>query len=227
MPAPGESAPGVLATSSGPLIASMQPEPGALLSAAQLSAAGDLTLDELPAPPLLLPETGAPAAAVKPGDFDGDDVPDEADSCPTEKGPARNHGCPIGRAMRVVVRVDRLDLLGRIDFKDAALDPRALPLLAQVAQVLRSHPELRLEVQAHTDNALAEEPSRALSQARAEAVAGQLVRDGVEKAQVTPKGYGSERPVAPNVNQRGRQQNVRVELKILERTAPWSPPPRS
>ena len=230
LPAPGESAPGGLAGSSPPLVAAPPPETSApLVAAPLLSASGDLSLDELPAPPLPVPDPAqsAMALASKPGDFDGDGVPDDADSCPTERGPAKNHGCPARRAMRVSIHGDRLDLQGRLDFQEAALDLRALPLLAQVAQVLRSHPELRLEVQAHTDNALAEEPSRALSQAQAEAVADQLVKDGVEKERVSPKGYGSERPIAPNVNQRGRQQNVRVELRILERTAPWSPPPRS
>jgi flagellar motor protein MotB len=229
LPPPGESAPGALAMSAPPLIASPPPEPDApLVTAPLLSASGDLSLDELPAPPLLMPEAGASAAESRPGDFDGDGVPDDADSCPTEKGPAKNRGCPAKSAMRVTIRGDRLDLQGHLDFKEgAALDPHALPLLAQVAQVLRSHPELKLEVQAHTDNSLGEEPSRVLSQARADAIVDQLFKDGVERTQLSAKGYGADRPIAPNVNQRGRQRNVRVELKILERTAPWSPPPRS
>ena len=103
----------------------------------------------------------------------------------------------------------------------------SVPLLAQVALVLKSHPELKVEVGAHTDNALGEEPSRVLSQQRAEAVAAELEKAGVEASRLSAKGYGSEQPVAPNVNQRGRLQNVRVELKIRERTARWSPPPRS
>ncbi len=33
-------------------------------------------------------------------DNDGDGVPDMADMCPNDAGPARNHGCPTGRAKK-------------------------------------------------------------------------------------------------------------------------------
>ena len=183
---------------------------------------GDLELEALP-PALPGADPGLPSAplvhaAASGADADGDGVPDPEDSCPTETGTASNHGCPAGRPMWIALRSGRIELLSRIDFTEggARLAPRASPALAQLAGVLRAHPELHhVEVQAHTDNALAAAAALALSQARAEAVVQRLVREGVEASRLSAKGYGSERPLAPNVNQRGRHQNVRIELRQL------------
>jgi hypothetical protein len=39
--------------------------------------------------------TSVPGTPPPPPDADGDGVPDEADQCPTEPGPAENNGCPL------------------------------------------------------------------------------------------------------------------------------------
>ena len=52
------------------------------------------------------------------------------------------------------------------------------------------------------------------SERRAEAVRGQLLRDGVPASRVSVKGYGESAPVADNATPEGRQSNRRVQLEI-------------
>lgn len=153
-------------------------------------------------------------------DTDGDGVPDRIDNCPREKGPASNHGCPARQKQIVVLREDRIDILDKVYFASgrAKIEKRSNRLLDQVAQVLRAHPELRLvEVQGHTDDQGSAVTNTALSQARAEAVVGALIKRGVAADRLRATGLGPAQPVAPNTTRAGREKNRRVEFRVLER----------
>jgi len=54
-----------------------------------------------------------------------------------------------------------------------------------------------------------------LSQQRAEAVMTYLLEQGISPERLEAKGYGEEKPIAPNSTRRGRAQNRRVEFTIL------------
>ncbi len=96
------------------------------------------------------------------------------------------------------------------------IQPRSLPLLDQVARVLREHPEIeRVRVEGHTDDRGKAEANRALSQARAEAVRDYLVKQGVEGGRLEAKGFGPDRPVTSNKTAQGRATNRRVEFVII------------
>ncbi|MEY4514164.1 MAG: hypothetical protein RLZZ450_6286, partial [Pseudomonadota bacterium] len=100
----------------------------------------------------------------------------------------------------------------------AELQSRSEPLLTEVADTLLRNPGLlRLEVQGHTDNVGAADHNRELSAKRAESVRDWLVRAGVSADRLTAQGYGSDKPVAPNIGPGGRAKNRRVEFVILER----------
>jgi len=86
--------------------------------------------------------------------------------------------------------------------------------------VLRLAGGRRIAVEGHTDSIGAELYNQALSERRAEAVAGQLKNAGVPEALVGAKGFGEAYPVAPNEypdgadNPAGRAKNRRVEIVI-------------
>jgi outer membrane protein OmpA-like peptidoglycan-associated protein len=108
----------------------------------------------------------------------------------------------------------------QFDVGTAIVRRPSLPILDQVTEVLREHPEiLRVEVEGHTDSRGSKATNTLLSQHRAEAVVKLLVKRGIERARLTAKGYGPTRPVVANLTTEGRQKNRRVELKILERRA--------
>jgi outer membrane protein OmpA-like peptidoglycan-associated protein len=120
----------------------------------------------------------------------------------------------------VTVAKTKLTIKGTIYFNNdnAELQSRSEPLLTAIADTLLRNPGLkRVEVQGHTDNSGAAEHNLELSNKRAAAVKDWLVRAGVEQDRLVAQGYGSSKPIAPNLGAVGRAKNRRVEFVILER----------
>jgi outer membrane protein OmpA-like peptidoglycan-associated protein len=100
------------------------------------------------------------------------------------------------------------------DTGSATLKPGAREKLARVSGILLSHPELRLQVEGHTDSVGDEDYNQRLSENRADSVRSYLVGQGIASSGVTTKGFGKSQPVASNDTAAGRQQNRRVELVV-------------
>jgi outer membrane protein OmpA-like peptidoglycan-associated protein len=100
------------------------------------------------------------------------------------------------------------------DFDKANLKPGAREKVARVASILHSHPDLKIEVEGHTDSVGSDAYNQRLSERRAESVRAGLVQDGVKSEVVGTTGFGESRPVATNGTPEGRQQNRRVEIVI-------------
>jgi outer membrane protein OmpA-like peptidoglycan-associated protein len=91
--------------------------------------------------------------------------------------------------------------------------PESTPTLKEIGAMLADHPELKLSIEGHTDNAGQAAGNLALSERRAAAVRQALVAQfGVDEARLTSKGLGQAKPAAANDTPEGRQQNRRVEL---------------
>ena len=101
---------------------------------------------------------------------------------------------------------------------EAELQPEVLPVLERVAAIVRSQPDLTLEVMGHTDNvpiSTPEFPSNwELSVARASRVARYLVEQGVAPGQISAQGYAYFRPLLPNTNVENQEVNRRVEIRL-------------
>ncbi|ADO68123.1 OmpA family protein [Stigmatella aurantiaca] len=179
----------------------------------QKDSDGDGLLDEQDACPSVagLKELkGCPAK-----DTDNDTVSDHLDNCPNEAGPASNQGCPAKQKQLVAIRQDRIDIKETVYFDSgkATIQRRSFKLLDQVAKLLREHPEIEsITVEGHTDNVGKPEANLRLSQQRAEAVRDYLARKGVAPQRLEAKGYGQERPIAPNTTSKGRATNRRVDF---------------
>jgi outer membrane protein OmpA-like peptidoglycan-associated protein len=112
-----------------------------------------------------------------------------------------------------------LDADGRVqlhgilfDLDKATLQSESTEQLQHVVTLLKSYPDLRLEVQGHTDDQGEDAYNLSLSQRRAETVVSYLGLFGIDAARVSPKGFGESTPVAPNTTEEGRAKNRRVEL---------------
>jgi len=114
---------------------------------------------------------------------------------------------------RALMEDGRMTLEGiEFDVGSDRLRPSSDTSLKAAAAALKSKPDLKVEVEGHTDNTGADDANLALSQRRAQAVVARLVALGVPAAQLSAKGYGASRPIASNENPAGKQRNRRVEL---------------
>jgi outer membrane protein OmpA-like peptidoglycan-associated protein len=84
-----------------------------------------------------------------------------------------------------------------------------------------------IEVSGYTDATGSVEKNRVLSQHRADAVIRYLVENHQIPLRriITPYGYGKTNPVADNSTREGREQNRRVEIKLLVNKGLTQPAP--
>jgi outer membrane protein OmpA-like peptidoglycan-associated protein len=99
------------------------------------------------------------------------------------------------------------------DTAKATLTPDSEKVLQEVLSLMNQQADGGFEVQGHTDNVGARTANQALSEQRAASVVSWLVKNGIDKTRLTPKGYGDSQPVADNTSDEGRAKNRRVELK--------------
>jgi outer membrane protein OmpA-like peptidoglycan-associated protein len=101
------------------------------------------------------------------------------------------------------------------DFDAYTLREKSKTELRKIVSFLTRYPDLRIEVEGHTDNVGDESYNQNLSLNRAKAVFDFLVEAGVAAGRVEVKGYGMTRPIASNEIEKGREQNRRIAFKIL------------
>lgn len=108
------------------------------------------------------------------------------------------------------------------DFDKATLRPLSNVELKNLVALMRSNPNLKVEISGHTDSKGDDEYNRKLSDERAKAVVNNLIVNGISADRFKAKGYGESTPAASNTkangtdNPEGRQLNRRVELTITE-----------
>ncbi len=91
--------------------------------------------------------------------------------------------------------------------------------LNRVANVLKQYPETNIQIAGYTDSSGSEDYNQRLSERRAESVKNALVGMGVTPSRLTTIGYGESKPIASNNTEAGRQQNRRVEIRIIPQQA--------
>ena len=99
----------------------------------------------------------------------------------------------------------------------ADLYPQSYPILDEFAEFLVNHPTMKVEIQGHTDNVGGAAENTKLSQQRANKTMEYLVSKGVNKDNISAKGYGPTKPIADNKTIEGKAKNRRTEFMILEK----------
>ena len=100
------------------------------------------------------------------------------------------------------------------DFNSYELRPDSQAEIEKIVHFLDNNPQLKLEIQGHTDNVGQDSYNKQLSMNRAEAVYNGLISSGISSERITFKGFGSLQPIANNSTEEGRQENRRIELVI-------------
>ncbi|MDB5274837.1 MAG: ompA [Chitinophagaceae bacterium] len=102
------------------------------------------------------------------------------------------------------------------DFNKALLRKESYLELNRLAKIMTDNPALHIEISGNADSIGTAKYNDKLSQKRADAVAAYLItKSGVDKSRIVLKHYGESNPVSSNSTAKGRQQNRRVEFKIL------------
>lgn len=187
-------------------------------------------VEETPPP---APEVVPPAA---PADADNDGVTDDKDQCPDtpagtqvdDKGcPAQAAAAPAAGDCAVPGPGQQANLQGckegsvvalsgvNFDSGKATLTGQAKTILDSVADALKASADVHVEIDGHTDNVGSGASNQKLSEARAKSVKKYLVEKGVAADRMTTKGFGMSQPLVANDTPEGREQNRRIEFKVV------------
>jgi outer membrane protein OmpA-like peptidoglycan-associated protein len=153
-------------------------------------------------------------------DNDLDGFADKADQCPNEVGIEAERGCP--RVYKDVEVTDsKVVIKQQVHFETnkAKIKPESFDLLDTVAQALRDFPNIRVEVQGHTDSVGPDKKNLKLSQQRSDSVREYLIGRGIEPYRMTAQGYGESRPIESNTTASGRAANRRVEFRRTDESS--------
>ena len=98
------------------------------------------------------------------------------------------------------------------DWDRADLTARARQIVAEAATASTHVQTTRIEVNGYTDLSGTQAYNQKLSVRRAEAVEAELVKDGVNRGEITIHGFGESNPLVPTAQGVREPQNRRVEI---------------
>lgn len=96
------------------------------------------------------------------------------------------------------------------------IEPESEPVLWNAFQTLKNYPDMVVEISGHTDSDGSRKRNIELSIKRANAVKDWLVKRGIDPDRIQTKGYGPDRPVAPNDSRENKLKNRRIEFLRLQ-----------
>lgn len=102
------------------------------------------------------------------------------------------------------------------DFNKHEVRNDATPILNNAVSVLKENPNVKVEIQGHTDNVGTDEYNQKLSEKRAQAVYDYLVKNGIAPSRLSTKGFGERNPLRPNDTAANRELNRRVEFVVVK-----------
>lgn len=98
---------------------------------------------------------------------------------------------------------------------DELTEPSKL-VLDNVANVLETLTDLKLEIEGHTDSDGAETYNQILSEKRSVSVKNYLVSKGIDGERLSTIGLGESKPVESNATTEGKALNRRIEFKVVK-----------
>ncbi len=105
----------------------------------------------------------------------------------------------------------------KFDFNKAIIKPESYPILDEAADILKTHPDIKVELQGHTDSVGSDAYNLKLSDARAKSVRDYMIqKHNIDASRLSAQGYGERKPIGDNRTKEGRNQNRRVDFHILK-----------
>lgn len=100
----------------------------------------------------------------------------------------------------------------QFEFDKSTLIENSTKELDELIIYLKQNPELKIQINGHTDYLGKAAYNQKLSEDRAKSVAGYLISKGISKKRITSKGYGESQPIDPNEPEDAQAKNRRVEF---------------
>jgi outer membrane protein OmpA-like peptidoglycan-associated protein len=115
------------------------------------------------------------------------------------------------------IRVGETVILKNIFFDTDKYDLKeeSISELARLTQLLKSNPQIHIEISGHTDNHGSADHNLVLSRNRAKAVYNYLIMNGISKERLSYDGFGMTRPIDTNDTEQGRANNRRTEFSVV------------
>jgi len=101
------------------------------------------------------------------------------------------------------------------DYDKATILQQSYSELQSLLGILRSHPNMKIEIDGHTDGHGSVDYNQRLSENRAKAVVDFLISKGIDPKRLQYKGFGKTKPIDTNTTEEGRARNRRVEFKVI------------
>jgi outer membrane protein OmpA-like peptidoglycan-associated protein len=102
------------------------------------------------------------------------------------------------------------------DFNKANIKKEYIPLLKEVAKVLKENPNINLRIEGYTDDIGTKAYNQKLALKRAMAVKDFLVKEGINPERIQVVGFGKEKYIAENATPIGRLTNRRAEFIVIQ-----------
>ncbi|EPP1520499.1 fibronectin-binding outer membrane protein CadF [Campylobacter coli] len=106
---------------------------------------------------------------------------------------------------------------GHFGFDKVDINPSFEEKIKEIAQILDENARYDTILEGHTDNIGSRAYNQKLSERRAESVAKELEKFGVDKDRIQTVGYGQDKPRSSNDTKEGRADNRRVDAKFILR----------
>lgn len=148
-------------------------------------------------------------------DNDLDGIPDSVDKCPVQKenknGYKDHDGCPDKKPREIK---EGRTVLGNVKFVQGSdlWVPESRKELDILVYSLKAYPDIQIEIHGHTDSFGSRPTNQTLSEKMAKNVRDYLIEKGIDSKRITEKGFGEEKPIAPNTTAKGRDMNRRIEI---------------
>ena len=133
----------------------------------------------------------------------------------------------VARAPRAQLRNNKIEITEKIQFEDnkAVIKDASSSLLDEIADVMRKNPQVKkISIEGFASSEGNAQHNKDLSTERATAVMTYLVKkENIDPSRLTAKGWGSEKPIAPNDTEEGREKNRRVEFLVVDQSTNANP----
>lgn len=128
----------------------------------------------------------------------------------------------LGSEIKIKLELDPIEVGMKLELKEVYFETNSAKLMAEsmeelneVYQILWEHPNLSVQIAAHTDNTGTHDDNMELSGRRAQAVVEALKDKGVPESMIQAKGYGEKTPLVANTTEENRRKNRRVEFIVV------------